>query len=111
MGGDGLVAEGVEDPAFGAYGGSFNDLAGVTRDEDEGGAGCGGGRYVAGLIGVEGLRGDYVPVFWFAFDEGDGDDGFAFGEFEFWKAGGIGRDGDFGEAEVTGGFFEGCCGP
>ena len=35
VGGYGLMAEGVEDPAFRAYGGSLDDLAGVALDENE----------------------------------------------------------------------------
>jgi hypothetical protein len=34
----GLVAEGVEDVAFGSYGGSLDLLFGVAGDEEEGGA-------------------------------------------------------------------------
>ena len=41
--GDGLVAEGVEDPAFGTDGGALDDLMGVAGDEDEGDAGLGVG--------------------------------------------------------------------
>ena len=52
VGGDGVVAEGIEDPAFGSYGGSLDLLLGVAGDEEEGDAGfvgcgegdCGGGE-------------------------------------------------------------------
>ena len=35
VGGDGLMAEGIEDVAFGSYGGSFDLLLGVTGDEEK----------------------------------------------------------------------------
>jgi hypothetical protein len=38
VGGYGLMAEGVEDVAFGSYGGSFDLLLGVAGDEEEGDA-------------------------------------------------------------------------
>jgi hypothetical protein len=35
VGGDGLVAEGIEDPAFGADGGALDLLSGVATDKEE----------------------------------------------------------------------------
>ena len=46
VGGYGLVAEGIEDVAFGSYGGSLDLLLGVAGDEEEGYAGLVGGAMV-----------------------------------------------------------------
>ncbi len=56
--------------------------------------------------GLAGFGGGGVPVFGFAVDDGDGEDGFAFGELEHGERGGGGGDGHLGDAEAGGGLFE-----
>src|SRR5258708_1401211 len=105
----GLVAEGVQDVAFGSYGGAFDLLFGVTGDEEEGGAGLWAGFEWQVSPGLRGetwgtricgyaLGGGCVPVFWLAVDDGGGDEGFAFGEGGRSDGGGVGRDVHFGGA-------------
>ena len=79
-----LVAEGIEDPAFSSYGGSFNLLMCVGLDEEEGCTWGGLCRDAADLVGVEGLGGGGVPMLGLPVHESNGDDGFALCEFEFW---------------------------
>jgi hypothetical protein len=70
VGGDGLVAEGIEDPAFGADGGALDLLSGVATDKEECHAGnirffelnnSGGATGAADEVG-EWLGGGCVPV-------------------------------------------------
>jgi hypothetical protein len=137
MGCDDFVAEGVEDPAFGSYSGSLDDLSGVAGDEEESDAGLvGGGERGAGdWEGLGGgrvpgdLRGDVaasgsgdggaaadVSVGKAAglggaggedVDEGCGDEGFAFFEERGDDGDGFRGNGDFCGAEAAGGFGEG----
>ena len=109
VGGYGLVAEGVEDVAFGSYGGSFDLLFGVAGDEEEGGAGGegdGGDGMLRPVVGM-GWAVAASQCFGFAVDDGGGDEGFAFVEGGRSDGGGVGGDGDFGGAEAAGGFGEG----
>ncbi len=55
VGGDGFVAEGIEDAAFGSYGGAFDLLLGVAGDEEESDAGfIGGSDGDGGPVSVSG---------------------------------------------------------
>ncbi len=61
------MAEGIEDVAFGSYGGALDLLLGVAGDEEEGGAGLvGGGDGAAG--DGEGFGGGCVPSDWLGSD-------------------------------------------
>ncbi len=65
VGGDGLLAEGIEDVAFGSYGGSLDLLFGVAGDEEEGGAEFLGGPDGDGGAGEsKRLGGGGVPSDW-----------------------------------------------
>src|ERR1700678_741406 len=105
MGGDGLLAEGIEDVAFGSDGGSFDLLFGVAGDKEEGGAG-GGDGCDGTASGGDWFGGGCVPLFGFAGDDGGGDEGLAFFEGGWGDGGDVGGDGDFGGAEAGGGFGE-----
>ena len=99
VGGYGVVGEGIEDPAFGSYGGALDYLAGVAGDEDEGGSRLPtGGKGCIAL--VKGLGGGGVPVFGFAVDDGDRDDDIAIGELGSGAGGGGGDDIAIGELGV-----------
>ena len=106
VGGDGFLAEGVEDPAFSSDGGALDLLVGVAGDEEECSAGRGSGWDGLGG-GVDGVGGSSVPMFGFSVDERAGDDGFAGFELGLGEDGGVGWDGDLEDAEVVGGFVEG----
>ena len=105
VGGDGLLGEGIEDPAFGSYGGPLDLLAGATGDEDERYAGAGGGRKGV-VLGVS-MGGGGVPVLGLAVDYRDGDDGVAVGQLGLGESGGVGGDGDFEDLEAGGGLSDG----
>ncbi len=107
VGGDGLMAEGIEYPAFGSHGGALDDLAGVSGDEEEGGAGAGCGGDMVGAGGRQSCGGGCVPVFGLTVDQRDGDDGFAVGQLEFGQGGRVGGEGDLSDAETASGFLEG----
>ena len=137
VGRDGLVAEGVEDVAFGSYGGAFDLLFGMAGDEEEGDAGFVGWRDVAAL-GWDGLGRGWIPCGlgwcvavsgcgcdWAAadisigeatvlgcadgeqVDDGGGDDGITLVEGGRNGDEGVRGDGNFDGAETAGGFGEG----
>lgn len=83
VGGNGFLAKGIQDPAFGTYGGSLDDLAGVAGDKEQDGAGGRGGGDGGVEGGVEDLGGGGVPVFGLTVYERGRDDGLAFGQLHF----------------------------
>src|SRR5258708_17892952 len=121
----GFVAEGVEDVAFGSYGGSLDLLFGVAGDEEESGAWLVGG--CDGTAGDwEGLGGGCIPKDagritgeaakrigllrvkrGFSIDDGGGDDGVTFLEGGRNGDEGVRGNGNFDGAEAAGGLGEG----
>jgi len=115
VGGYGVVGEGIENPAFGSHGCAFDDLSSVAGDEEESGAGVGGGGDEAGGFGIDddgrgGIPGDgslwrrrFVDVT----NECDGEDGVAVGELGLGEFSAVCGEGECDDDEAGRGLGEG----